>query len=307
MSVFDDYKLIKPFKKRKLDYNTAYRLWYIRLSDKVLNLFKWGGLPFEQHELELRLQLYGNGYAGIVNASKLGRVITATGSVSGVTEYEDKFIDFTWTCPVAMGIDKIGETCAVIYNSSLHIPTRPLVQRYAHLLAHAELSLQAILINARATGIIAARDQKQKQDIADFYNALEDGRTMAIVDDDSLDSLVGSQGLRAVSTSYPAAHTIIDFWQIRQNLYKEFLAELGISKSTDKRERLIQSEVEQDEPMYQYALDDMLNCRRLGAETANRIFGLDITVEINPAVYAESDEISSGQETGVNDDDSNNQ
>ena len=299
MSVIEEYKLIKPFKKRKLDYATAYRLWYIRLCDKVLNLFTWSGLPFEQHELELRLQLYGNGYAGVVNARKIGRIIAATGSVSGVTEYADKFIDFTCTCPVAMGIDKIDETCAVIYNSSLHIPTRPLVQRYAHLLAHAELSLQAILINARATGIIAARDQKQKQDIADFYNALEDGRTMAIVDDDSLDSLVGSQGLRAVSTSYPAAHTIIDFWQIRQNLYKEFLAELGISKSTDKRERLIQSEVEQDAPMYQYALDDMLKCRRTGAETINRIFNLNVSVEINPSVYAESDEIATS-ETGVN-------
>lgn len=292
MSVFDDYSIIKPFRKRKLDYQTAYRLWYMRLANKVLNLFQWSGLPFEQHELELRLQLYGNGYTGVVKSQRLGRVITATGACSGVTEYADKFIDFTWTCPVDFGIDKIGETCAVIFNTSLHTPTRPLVQRYAHLLAHAELSLQAILINARATGIIAARDQQQKQDVDSFYSALEDGKTMAIVDDDSLDSLVGSQGLRAVSTSYPAAHTIIDFWQIRQNLYKEFLAELGISKSTDKRERLIQSEVEQDEPMYQYALDDMLKCRKIGADIANNIFGLNIAVKINPAVYADSDDVS---------------
>ena len=292
MSIFSDYNLIKPYKKRKLDYQTAYKLWYVRLANKVLNLFQWSGLPFEQHELELRLQLYGNGYAGVVSSPRLGRIITATGACSGVTEYADKFIDFTWTCPVDFGIDKIGKTCAVIYNTSLHTPTRHLVQRYAHLLAHAELSLQAILINARATGIIAARDEKQKQDVAEFYGALEDGRTMAVVDDDSLDSLVGSQGLRAVSTSYPAAHSIIDFWQIRQNLYKEFLAELGISKSTDKRERLIQSEVEQDEPMYQYALDDMLKCRKIGADMVNDIFGLRIDVKINPAVYADSENVS---------------
>lgn len=307
MSLFDDYNLVKPYKKRKLDYSTAYRLWYVKLCEKVLNLFKWSGLPFEQREIEIRLQLYGNGYAGVVYADQLNRLIVATGAASGVTEYADKWIDFTWSCPVAFGIDKIGETCAFIRNNSLHMPSRSLVQRYAHLLAHAELSLQAILINARATGIIAARDQKQKQDVADFYGALEDGRTMAIVDDESLDSLVGSQGLRAVSTAYPAAHTIIDFWQIRQNLYKEFLAELGISKSSDKKERLITSEVEQDKPLYQYALDDMLKCREQGADDMNRIFGTSVSVEINPAIFDESDEVSTGIEESEVGEDENNQ
>lgn len=290
MSVFNDYNLIKPFKKRKLNYATAYRLWYERLADKVLNLFTWSNLPFEQRELEIRLQLFGNGYTGVLNATRLDKIIVANGAASGVTEYPDKWVTYTWNTPLASGQGKIGEEVALIYNNSLHIPTRRFVQRYAHLLAHAELSLQAILINSRATGILAAKDEKQKQDIDAFYSALEDGRTMAIVDDDGLASVIGSEGLRMVSTAYPAPHTIIDFWQIRQNLYKEFLAEIGISKSTDKKERLITDEVKQDEPMYQYSLDDMLACRKTGADEINRLFGLDVTVDINPAVFAANEE-----------------
>lgn len=290
MSMLNDYGVCRPYKKRKLDYNTAYRLWYERLADKVLNLFKWSGLPFEQKELEIRLQLYGNGLTGIVYSKRVGNHIVANGAPTGITEYPDKWIEYTWTCPVDFGTARIGENCALIYNNSLHIPTRRLVERYAHLLAHAELSLQAILINARATGIIAAKDNKQRDDIAAFYAALEDGRTMAIVDDDGLNSLVASEGLRSISTAYPAAHTIIDFWQIRQNLYKEFLAEIGISKSTDKKERMITDEVKQDAPLYQYSLDDMLKCRNKGADEINRVFGLGVSVEINPAVFADDGE-----------------
>ncbi len=299
MSIFNDYKLHKTFKQRKLDYATAYRLWYEVLANKVLNLFTWTGLPFEQKELEVRLQLMGDGIAGVLYSNRLGRFIVANGSPTGITEYADKWLEFTWSCPVDFGTNTIDEDVVLFENNSLHLPTRRLVQRYAHLLAHAELSLQAILINARATGIIAAKDEKQKQDIADFYKALEDGRTMAIVDDDGLNSLVASEGLRSISTAYPAAHTIIDFWDIRQNLYKEFLTEIGISKATDKKERMITDEVAQDKPMYQYSLDDMLRTRKIAAKKASTVLGLDLSVEINKAVF----EANTSSETGVSEND----
>lgn len=290
MSVFDDMNLIKPYKKRKMTYATAYRLWYIKLAEKVINIFKWYGLPFEQHEMEIRLQLYGNGHAGVVRPSNLGREIVVSGSGTGVTEYPDKYIDYTWACPVAFGMSKIGENIAVIYNNSLHTPTRLIVQRYAHLLAHAELSLQAILINSRSTGILAAADEKQRDDITAFYNALEDGRTLAIVDNSSLSGLLNSEGLRAISTAYPSSTHILDFWQARENLYKEFLTEIGISKSTDKRERLITDEIKQDKPLYKYSLDDMLQCRKRGADDINNIFGLSVSVEINETILNEESE-----------------
>lgn len=284
MSVLSLYECDKPFKKRKLDYRTAYRGWYALLANKVCDLFVWKGLPFEQRELEIRLQLMGAGYTGVVFSKRYDRVIVANGSGVGVTEYPDKWLQYVWACPGDSGISTIGNNCALIRNNNMLIPTNLIVQRYAHLLAHAELSLQAILINTRATGIIAARDEKQKQDIQRFYEALEDGRTFAIVDDQELDSLISAEGLRSVATAYPSSVNIVDFWQIRQNLYKEFLAEIGISKSSDKKERLIQSEVEQDVPLYGYSLDDMLKCRQQGAEDMTEVFGFEVSVAINPII-----------------------
>lgn len=301
MSVLDIHELGKPFKRKKLDYSKAYRGWYALLSSKVLNLFVWEGLPFPQHELELRLQLLGEGYCGVVKSNYYNRLIAANGSGVGVTEYPDQWLKFVWAVPGDNGDDKlhdkksknrekgistVGADAVIIRNNTLMLPTRLLVERYAHLLAHAELSLQAILINSRTTGILAARDDKQRDDIRRFYEALEDGRTLAIVDDTGLDSLIGSEGLRNVATAYPSSTHILDYWQIRQNLYKEFLTEIGISKSTDKRERVIESEVQQDIPLYGYSLDDMLRCRQNGAPELVKVFDLDneVTVKINPII-----------------------
>lgn len=305
MSVLDIHGCGRPFKRRKMTYNRAYQLWYALLSNKVINLFEWTGLPFPTHELEFRAQMIGGGYTGVVRSKKYNRLIVADGSGVGVTEYPDQWLKYVWAVPgdsgerkianqksklQENGISFVGADCVIVRNNSLLLPTSLLVERYAHLLAHAELSLQAILINSRATGIIAARDEKQKQDIKTFYDALEDGRTLAIVDDQGLDTLVGSEGLRSVSTAYPSSVNIKDFWQIRQNLYKEFLTEIGISKSTEKRERLITSEVEQDEPLYGYSLDDMLRCRQKAAEELNKVFGLNVSVKINPIIERMSED-----------------
>ena len=298
MSIFNLYDVGKPLKKRKLNYGRAYSMWYALLSNKCINLFTWEGLPFEQKEIELRLHFFDNAVCGVNRSRRYNdRLIAAVASGYGVTEYADKWDEYIWTCPGDSGTCVIGVDGVLLYNNSSLLSTRPLVERYSHLLAHAELSLQAILINSRATGIIATKSEKQKQDVQIFYDGLEDGRTMAIVDDQGLDTLVGAEGLRHISTAYPSSTHIMDFWQIRQNLYKEFLAELGISKSSDKRERLITNEVRQDEPLYKYALDDMLQARKTGAAQISELFSLDVSVDINEAVRLELTEVVNDGQT----------
>lgn len=285
---------------RKLNYDRAYRSWWALLANKVLNLFTWSGLPADlpQREIEYRLQFTDPAVTAIVQSRRYRTLIAADASGYGVTQYRDVWTDVVWTCPADAGKAALigpDKAAVLIRNNSSLLPTSILIDRYANLLAHAELSLQAILINSRTTGILAARDDKQRDAIMQFYAALEDGRTMAIVDDMGLDSLVGSEGLRQIATTYPASTSILDFWQARQNLYKEFLAEIGISKSTDKRERLITDEVEQDKPLYEFSLDDMLQCRQQGAKEVNDLFGLSISVNVNEAIKINAEEVNGGE------------
>ena len=300
MSMYDHYRSGKA-KAKKLTYDRAYHSWYALLANKVMYLFQWDGLPepMHQREIEYRLQFSDVALCAFVKSKRYNRYIAADATGFGVTEYRDMWKEIIWTCPGDSGINNIldNPTAVLIRNNSTCLPGAALVERYANLLAHAELSLQAILINSRSTGILAARDDRQRDAIMAFYAAMEDGRTLAIVDDNGLDSLIGSEGLRQIATTYPDSVHIMDFWQARQNLYKEFLAELGISKSTDKRERLISDEVMQDYPLYQFNLDDMLRARQEACKKINDLFGLSVSVKINPAVTVNNEEVVS-HETG---------
>ena len=292
MSVLDFYHTeVRHTFDRKLDYKGAYSIEYALFSNKVINLFTWEGLPFDQREIEVRLQLFDNGLCGVVKSPRYNRIIAARASGVGVTEYADKWNQMVWACPGDAGTVNILNNPAGVLarNNDMIIPTAVLIDKYAHMCAHAALSLQAILINIRATGIMAAKDDKQRQNIETVYRGLEDGKTMAIVDDIGLDTMIDSQGLRHISTAYPNSSSMMDLWQIRENLYKEFLQEIGISKRTDKRERVISDEVAEDEPLRAFNIDDMLKCRKEAAKQINELFGLNVTVEVNKTIAGGED------------------
>ena len=285
MSVLDLQRECSPRIFRKLTYKRAYELQYALLSDKAISLFDWKGLPFQQHELEVLVQLSGQGYAGVAYSEKLNKWIAAFGSGVGVTEYPDKWINYTWACPLDSGISELGSAAVIVKNNSLMIPTRFLVQQYAHLMAHALLSLQAILINSRATGFSTAKDDQTRKRIKDFYAALEDGRTEVVLTEENLESVIGTKPIEFISEQISGkAQPILDYWQLYQNIYKDFLSMLGVSKSTDKRERLIMDEVAQDVPMYQFNIEDMLDCRKQAAEELSSVLRTNVTVDLAESV-----------------------
>lgn len=284
-TALDLIKECSPTLRRKVTYNRAYRFLYALLSNRVVSLFDWQGLPFEQHELELRAQMGMQGYTGVVYAGTLARWIVANGSGVGVTEYPDKWIDYVWACPLASGVSKIDESCALVKNNSLLIPSRFLVEHYAHLMAHTILSMQAALINSRATGYSTAADDQAVKSIKKFYEALEDGKTEVVQLEQNLNSPLGQKPIEFISDRLSGnAQNILDYWQLFQNLYKDFLSMVGVSKSTDKRERLITSEVEQDLPLYRFNIEDMLDVRKQAAETLSNLIGTTITVDLAESV-----------------------
>ena len=302
MSTLDLINECKPAYRRKLDYKRAYRLQYALLSDRVISLFDWTGLPFEQHELEILVQLSAQGYAGVVYSDKLKRWLTAFGSGVGVTEYPDKWITYTWACAKDSGISTIGTNCALVKNNSLMISSRFIVEQYAHLMAHALLSLQAALINSRATGYSKAKDDQTAAQIKAFYSALEDGKTEVITTPEDLESIAGNKPIEFISDKLSGkGDSLLDYWQLYQNLYKDFLQMIGVSKSTDKRERLIQSEVAQDIPLYKFNIEDMLDQRKIAAQVLSDIIGSPVTVDLAESVKQAQEMENTSEEVAGND------
>lgn len=278
--IYDDYKSCLNKTAKKLNFNKSFVYWRNALLEKCMRIFKWDGLPETIPQKEIELRLIFRGFGGVVKQNN--KYFVTFGEMSGVTEYADEFTVYTFANPKFSGVRKINDSCVIIDNNSVRNPLYPLIERYAILLAHADLSLQAVLINSRATGIIASKDQQQADSVKEWYNALVDGRTMSIVDSDNMDSLINAQGLRNISTTYPSSTSINDYFSITQNLLKSFYNDIGVKMGVEKRERVITDEVNSDEQRLLFNLDDMLYCRKKACEDLKNVFGIDnISVDLS--------------------------
>lgn len=271
--------MLKKNNSRKLNFNKSFIYWRNALLEKCMRIFEWNGLPESIPQKEIEIRLIFRGFAGFVKHKS--DLIVTWGEMSGITDYADEFINFTFATPLFNGFRKIGDNCIIVNNNAIRNPLYPLIERYAILLAHADLSLQAILINSRATGIITATSQQQADSVKEWYNALVDGRTMAVVDDENMESLATAEGLRNVSTVYPNSHSINDYFTITQNLLKSFYNDIGVRMGVEKRERMITDEVNSDDERLLFNLNDMLESRKKACEELKKVFGVNVTVSLS--------------------------
>lgn len=268
--------------KKKLKFKQAYRFWYNSLFERIMNIFEWKGLDFPQKEIEVLLTL--RGFCGFLRFKKSRKLGVSYGSMSGVTNYPDEFTKYMYATPLESGLCNIGDNVVIIDNNQIRMPTVYVVEVYASLLAHADLSLQAILINSRATGLVKARTQQQVDDINKWYNALANGKTLAILDEKNLDTLINDKGIEVFSMSYPSSMTIDSYYQIRENLLKSFYSEIGINSMRDKRERVVEAELDTNLNRILFNVDDMLKCRQDACDKINTMFNTNISVDLNQEI-----------------------
>ena len=269
------YTEIKP-NETELTFDKSYRYWHKNLFNRLMRLFTWTGLPFPQREIEFNLMAKGS--VGIFNVNGL---FASQCGLTGVTEYPDKFIYAVYANPIkGSGMKKINKECIVIYNDDLMTSLIPFVNRYANLLAHADLSLQIALINSRSMGALVAPNSVVAESIKEWYNALKKGKMLAILDDESMETLASAKGTRSVTESYPSTNTILDFYTAQQNILKSFYNDLGVKYTTEKKERLITDEVNSDNDMLLINVNAMLENRKKACEDMKKIFGINVTVDL---------------------------
>lgn len=286
---------------RKLTFKKAYTVWRNTLVERVINIFEWKNLPFEQKEIEILLTFVG--FCGVTK-SKKSELMAVYGSMSGVTNYPDQFTTFTYATPLESGIKQIGKDLIVIDNNQIRLPLIDVINSYATLLAHTDLSLQAILINSRATGLITAKTQAQVDSIASWYSSLENGKTLAVLDGKSFESLMDDEGIKAIPMNYPSAMTIDSYYQIRENLLKSFYSEIGINSMRDKRERVVEAELDTNLNRILFNIDDMLKSRKEACKKINSIFGTNISVDYNEEIINQSFDIETKEKDGEDNGDS---
>jgi len=283
------------FQKDAGTFLSAYMYWMDNLFERIMRLFVWKGngdiLP---KEIESRILI--NGHCGIINFfDGLTEELTAMfGSFYGVGKYFDEKPFYNMRCPIWAGSGRIGYDTAIIENTSLKNACLPMVQRYAYMLAHTEVSLVKAMINLRDSGgVPVATSSKQKEDIEDYQQKLYNGEDGVVID-------FGALGVEFAGTDRHTNQSILDIMEVRQKLLKNFYSDIGIRASFDKRSNTVVNEVEADTTMLLFNITDMLEARKRSSERVNKLFGVNWSVDVSPEINYQEKTLTIGEEANNN-------
>ena len=266
-------KYLVKDEKKVIKLGTSFEYWRYNLMERCMRIFEWSNLPFYQKELEMRVLTIG--WTGFVNDDNVGYAVTR-GDMYGVTEYFDEFTNFIYAGAVFKGGDcVIGKDATICNNTAMRTSILPMINRYASLLAHAEMSTKCAMVSLRKQEIFSVEDDETAENVRLYHNKIYEGEQDVILDK----SLIGS--IQNLSNSSSQNTAIMQAWDIRQEILRSFYNEIGVRYTRDKKERMVSDEATGDTQMLLLNINDMLKCRKEFCEETNKIFGLNISVKLS--------------------------
>ena len=276
-----DGKEISKLARESCTFNAFYEYWRDQLFERIMRLFVWENtytlednrvVGIKPKEIEQRLLLQG--HCGISVLEGETELTAFFGNFYGVGKYLDERPNYMVRCPIYSGSRTIGEDIVVIDNNSLRNPAYDLVHHYALLLAHNEVTLIDIMVNARdAGGIPVAATEKQKQSIQQYQAKVFNGQYGIVTD-------IGNLGINYVGTDRKTTQTIQDVYITRKQLLNSFYSDIGVRSAFEKRSNSVEAEVEADTSLLLLNLADMIDAREKGCNAVNDMYGTNWTVHI---------------------------
>ena len=241
---------------RRLNVWDLMRNYFEQFRSLATNLFYYEGIePELARQIEKRMFYFGR--CGLVmykdkltavNASPYGEDIYNEPIGfnfcfgAGIPDNDSKTPDYR-----ELGRDGVlGRNTFSFYPSSL------LVEQYALMMAHCDMSIIAELVNGRFMDVLKAHSNADAESAGAFCRSLYDGKLDFITD--KTEDLEIDRSPRAVSH----LRELID---TKDRILRDFYNILGINKTAEKRERMITEEAEANTKMLNFNLKDMLDSR----------------------------------------------
>jgi hypothetical protein len=171
---------------------------------------------------------------------------------------------------------EIDKDCVIVENDSYKMGLIPIIEKYSAMLVENDISTFLATVNTRITTIFAGGDDNTKNSAEEYLRNIFAGKLGVIADNTFLNSL----SINPASRTKDNALTDL----ITQNQYLKacLLNDIGLNANTQlKKERLLTAEIENNSDSLYPFIDDMLECRRIGVDKVNKMFGTSIEVELN--------------------------
>lgn len=246
-----------------------------QMLNKTITIFKYGNLPETITDKDIEIITQVNGYS--IWKEVDGKLYVFYGSLGGEPNpYYLPTIAIIANPALRYNASlKIDEECVVMLNDYLYTGLMPLFNKYGSLLTEAEISLKYAIINARVPALLQSDNDNTYKSAQEFFSKIEKGDGYGIIASKEFFEGIKSQDF------YKQPY-IKDLIESIQYIKASWYNEIGLNSQFNmKREAINSAEVTLNEDILYPAVDVMLQCRKKAVEKINKMFGTNITVELN--------------------------
>lgn len=248
------------------------------LLQKAMSVFEWD-LPETWNKDYFLYVLYCWGYVAVVNTDKFGVIPQGC----GLKGY-DVFYAPTHAVianPLLSGIlePRIGTQCELLKLQPDFSGILDLVGHYAEQMALASQSVSVNLLNSKLSYVFTAKTKALAESLKKMYDQIASGEPAVVIDSRLKNAADGEETWKSFEQNVGGNYIVTNLLADLRKIEAMFDTEIGIpNANTDKRERLIQDEVNANNietyskcAMWLENLQDA--CKRV-----NDMFGLSIAV-----------------------------
>lgn len=247
--------------------------YFYRLEEIAINMFTWKNLPTSVDARFIELNLCEQGAMVYFDDEELGNLCLQVmwGPELNVYRLPVNRRAYAWN-----GYQKeltINDS-VIIWNNYLHNATAPTLILFAKRLTEIERTID-VNVKAQKTPTAIVTDEKQRLTVENVYSQF-DGNKPIIMGNKNFEP----DSIKSIRTDAP--YVAGDLQILKKQIWNEALTFLGIVNSgDDKRERKVSQEVTYSTGAVVAQRIVQLKSRQQAAREINKMFGTNITVELN--------------------------
>lgn len=275
---FDKWGLLssayKGINEHKEEIERAHLAYMLSRSQEI---FKWKNLPPTIPEMDLELLIQRQGFAIIAPVD--GEYYAFYGGLGGERNAYYRPTEATIANPYLRfdAVLKIGGECEIIMNDPFYLGLLPLFQLNAEQQAETDISLRFAEINSRIEAFLVADTDQGKADAERVLRQIVEGSKLGIIGDRAL-----FEGIKSIAYSGRPAGNIKELIELKQYFKSAWFIDMGLNAVFNmKREAINESEAEMGVDSLLPLIHQLLKQRKEGAERVNKLFGLNIEVELS--------------------------
>lgn len=280
--------MAKRTKKIIREQKQAY--WLNRLTEIVLNIFKWDNLPEEINQQAMMKTIMLNGYCIFFKDRQLEKYYALDGSLTGVDVYGYPSVakPISKNSSIIFNDYTIDEDCVVIYANKTRTSSQFIIDEFVDKLTEIDLAIE-LNTQAMKHPVVFKTNEQRKESFQSLLRQYEDnwyiiGTDKGLDIENSLDVI--NLGVNALE--------ILNLIKEKESILNDFYNIFGVTSTVEKRERVVSGEINVQLQQTAVNTNTWLSCQKLACEKINKMYGLNI--DVNRIEFSDTSNIDEEQE-----------